>query len=80
RLFIKKILTSNKHLIAVENTVTMAKSMGIHVVAEGVENKEQLLLLQSLGCDFAQGFLFSPPIPQAYIENWYNRWNGAILL
>lgn len=80
RLFIRKILNSKKHFIALENTLKMAHSMDIQVVAEGVENKEQLLLLQSLGCDFAQGFLFSPAIPHTHIKNWYKRWNGAILL
>ncbi|TVT35270.1 MAG: EAL domain-containing protein [Marinobacter vinifirmus] len=40
----------------------MAHSLGLSVVAEGVETREQLDLLEELGCDIAQGFYFSKPI------------------
>ena len=41
----------------------MAKSLSMKAVAEGVETQEQLENLQALGCDFAQGYLFSKPQP-----------------
>ena len=41
----------------------MAKALGLTVVAEGVEASEQASLLITLGCDFAQGYYFSPPVP-----------------
>lgn len=48
---------------AIVNTIiAMAHSLGIEVVAEGVEREEQRELLESLGCDLAQGFLFSRPV------------------
>jgi EAL domain-containing protein (putative c-di-GMP-specific phosphodiesterase class I) len=41
----------------------MAHNLGIGVVAEGVETREQLDLLQNYGCDLIQGYYYSPPLP-----------------
>jgi EAL domain-containing protein (putative c-di-GMP-specific phosphodiesterase class I) len=43
--------------------VTMARALGMHIVAEGVETREQVDILRSLGCDEIQGFLVSRPVP-----------------
>ncbi len=43
--------------------VDLAHALGLRVVAEGVETQRQLTSLRSLGCDFAQGYLFSRPVP-----------------
>ena len=43
--------------------VEMAHALGLHVVAEGVEEEVQLEVLVEMGCDRAQGFLFSRPVP-----------------
>ena len=48
--------------------IGMARALGLTVVAEGVENREQLARLIQVGCDRAQGFLFAPPIPADRIE------------
>ncbi|HEX6041204.1 EAL domain-containing protein, partial [Longimicrobium sp.] len=47
----------------VRTIVALARSLGVRVVAEGVETHEQLAALRALGCDFAQGYLISPPLP-----------------
>jgi predicted signal transduction protein with EAL and GGDEF domain len=47
----------------------MAKGLDLAMVAEGVENKEQLDFVASQGCDFAQGYLFGKPMPEeAYVD------------
>ncbi len=49
----------------IESIVKMAKMLGMAVLAEGVEHAEQANLLQLLGCDYIQGFLYSKPLPYA---------------
>ena len=49
----------------VRTIVSLARSLGVRVVAEGVETHEQLAALRALGCDYAQGFLISPPLAAA---------------
>ncbi|WVM90086.1 EAL domain-containing protein [Halopseudomonas pachastrellae] len=43
--------------------IEMGHSLGLEVVAEGVEQREQLDILRSLGCDQVQGFFISPALP-----------------
>jgi hypothetical protein len=49
-------------------TIQLAKKLGISVVAEGVETKEQQLVLSNLQCDWFQGYLFSRPVPEGDFE------------
>ena len=46
----------------VGSTIDMAQRLGLHVVAEGVENEDQLTLLRALQCESAQGYLFAEPL------------------
>ncbi len=46
----------------VDTIITLAHKLGLGVVAEGVETEDQLARLKSMGCDYAQGYLFSPPV------------------
>lgn len=48
--------------------LALAESLGITVVAEGVETEHQLDILKQLGCKFAQGYYFSKPVPKSEIE------------
>ncbi|MDL0433445.1 EAL domain-containing protein [Marinobacter sp. TBZ242] len=58
---------SNSHAIA-ETIIMMAHKLGLQVVAEGVETAEQRDWLKAAGCDFAQGFFFSRPMPASELE------------
>ncbi len=62
RFFVKDILTSPQDAAIVKAIIAMAHTMEIKVVAEGIEEKEQFCLLRDMGCDYGQGFLFSPAV------------------
>ena len=69
REFIQYLDQSEKDLTIVSATIKMAKSLGLEVVAEGVEDQKTLSLLKSLSCEWAQGYHISKPLPfDAYIE------------
>ncbi len=61
--FIRDILTDKDDASIVESTIAMATRLGLDIIAEGVETKEQLQYLASCGCPNFQGYLFSPAIP-----------------
>jgi len=53
----------------IRTILLLAENLGMEVVAEGIEKKEQLLELQSLHCDYGQGYYFSPPLePEALCD------------
>lgn len=62
--FIRKIGKSKKAEAIIRHTIGMAHDMGAKVVAEGVEDKEQLTFLQSVDCDMIQGYYFYKPMPE----------------
>jgi diguanylate cyclase (GGDEF)-like protein len=63
RSFIRDVTSNPDDASLCEAIIAMAHHLKLRVVAEGVETEQQLQFLQQRGCDFAQGFLFSKPIP-----------------
>jgi len=59
----------NDHAI-VEAIIGLAHAVGLHTVAEGVETEEQLAALVSMGCDRAQGFLWTEPLASEAVPGW----------
>ena len=57
----------------IEGAVDMIKSLGVKVIAEGVETKEQADFLRATGCDVAQGYLFSKPMDVEAFESWLKK-------
>ncbi len=62
RSFVRELSKTGESAELVRTILDMARSMNMHVVAEGVETPDQLDALTSLGCDCAQGYLFSRPV------------------
>lgn len=62
KLFIRSLLTHTKTQQLVEGMIRLGKSMGLYVVAEGVETEEQFELLKTMGIDAIQGYYISAPI------------------
>ena len=58
----------------------MAQSLGLKVVAEGVEHADDLVLLRRLGCDLAQGFHLARPLPLDELLLWLDRYSASLVL
>jgi diguanylate cyclase (GGDEF)-like protein/PAS domain S-box-containing protein len=71
RSFVIDMTGAPQGLALVSTIITLAHSLKLKVVAEGVETEEQLRLLRSLSCDEMQGFLFSKPVPGEIFEARY---------
>jgi EAL domain-containing protein (putative c-di-GMP-specific phosphodiesterase class I) len=78
RSFVSGIVTDATDLNLVSAIVSLAHSLGLHAVAEGVEHREQLLMLRELGCDSAQGYLMSPAIAPDELERWVSDYLAAV--
>lgn len=68
QLFVRNITTGSDDLALCQAIIVMAHRLGLKVVAEGVSTAAQHELLLQAGCDYAQGFLYSQPVPAARFE------------
>jgi len=64
RTFVAAMLDDADAMTIVSTIVTLAHSLGLKVIAEGVESEEQMRILASLGCDQVQGYLTGRPVPR----------------
>ena len=67
RSFVREMLSHSQSRAIVESTIALARGLGLKVTAEGVEQEAEAQLLRELGCDYAQGYLFSHPLPEAQL-------------
>jgi EAL domain-containing protein (putative c-di-GMP-specific phosphodiesterase class I) len=77
RGFISELLSRPDDLSIVTAIISLAHSLRLKVVAEGVETPEQQELLQSLGCDQYQGYFFSPAVPSEEFATLLQRSRDA---
>lgn len=66
--FVRDIIDDRNDRVLVETIITMGRLLDMEVVAEGVEQEEQLLILKQYGCHFYQGYYFSPAVKSASFE------------
>ncbi len=72
RSFVASLTAESTDMALCEAMIVMAHKLGIKVIAEGIETEEQKHLLDSMGCDYGQGYLFSRPVPASEFEKLLN--------
>jgi diguanylate cyclase (GGDEF)-like protein len=78
RSFVLHMSTDESDARIVQSTIDLGRNLGLRVVAEGVENEAVLAELAALGCQEAQGFHFSRPLPAGDYTRWHRNRGGAV--
>ncbi|MEE9552259.1 MAG: EAL domain-containing response regulator [Gammaproteobacteria bacterium] len=74
RMFVTEATNDSSARAILESTVELAKKLQLQTVAEGVETKEDLTLVEELGCDFAQGYYIAMPMAANEFGAWFMNW------
>lgn len=78
RSFISGIMDEKDDQIIVRTIISLAHSLGLQVVAEGIETKEQYQELSNLGCDLAQGYLIGRPMDEDAISAYLKQYENGV--
>jgi EAL domain-containing protein (putative c-di-GMP-specific phosphodiesterase class I) len=70
RSFVTDLTVNESDAAIVRSTIELGRSLGVSVVAEGVETADVLERLAEYGCDVVQGYLVSRPVPAAQLVTW----------
>ena len=73
RSFIAEVATNDSDMTIVKTMIKLSHGLGKRVLAEGVENKDQLNVLRNLGCDAVQGFLIDKPMPEEKLTTYFSK-------
>jgi EAL domain-containing protein (putative c-di-GMP-specific phosphodiesterase class I) len=71
------MVTDRDDATLVRSTIELGHNLGLEVVAEGVEDAASLDMLRVLGCNEAQGYFISKPLPADRFEQWLDQRNSA---
>lgn len=75
RAFVDVMFRSKEDREIVATLIRLAHGLGLHVVAEGVEDERTMDLLREMGCDRAQGYWIARAMPVADLPAWFENWN-----
>jgi diguanylate cyclase (GGDEF)-like protein len=78
RAFIRHMDEQHDNLVLTKTIIALCKTMGLKVVAEGVESKAEEKILIDEGCEVVQGFRYSAPIPDAKFRKLVKDYNGSL--
>jgi EAL domain-containing protein (putative c-di-GMP-specific phosphodiesterase class I) len=78
RSFILDMHKNERGRVIVQKTIEIGHELGMHVIAEGVETREQLDFLHLRGCDSAQGYFFSRPLPASEMVAWLHDYRANL--
>jgi EAL domain-containing protein (putative c-di-GMP-specific phosphodiesterase class I)/FixJ family two-component response regulator len=78
RSFISDMHQNERDRVIVQKTIEMGHELGMHIIAEGVETRDQLDFLNLKGCDSAQGYFFSRPLPANELVAWLHQYRGNL--
>jgi len=78
RSFMQDVPTDDDAKSIVKSIITLAHTLNLSVIAEGIESKEQLAILYENNCDYAQGFYFSKPLSADAFEAFYLKQNNIV--
>lgn len=78
--FIRNLTSYSDDAAIVRAIIMMAKSLQLEIIAEGVENREQLDFLRQEKCDIIQGFYVSKPLPFSELEEFLEKWKPKMLI
>ncbi|TME34982.1 MAG: EAL domain-containing protein, partial [Chloroflexi bacterium] len=77
RSFVRDMALAHRDRAIVRSTIELGHSLGLRVVAEGVEDEATFRLLAELGCDQAQGYVFARPLPAGELLSWVREYGGT---
>jgi EAL domain-containing protein (putative c-di-GMP-specific phosphodiesterase class I) len=77
--FVQGLTSAGPNASIVRSVLDLGRNLGLKVVAEGAEDRQTVELLESLGCEYVQGFYFSKPLTPADFAAWLPRAEQACL-
>ena len=78
RSFIRDLMNDKDDEIIVNAVISMAHNLGFSVVAEGVEDEDQLIYLRNHNCDVVQGYYYSCPLPANDFFQWAMEYEAKV--
>jgi|EP01093_Parvamoeba_rugata_P010975 EAL domain-containing protein (putative c-di-GMP-specific phosphodiesterase class I) len=76
--FVQDVMKEREDASLVKAIINMAHSLGLSVIAEGVEEEAQTHFLQQEGCDYSQGYFYSRPMPENEFQEWLKTNHRAL--